>query len=209
MKISCSKLGIHFNYKYLFKQVSLEFELGKAYGLLGPNGTGKSTLLKILSGFMEATDGSIEYNDEGTVINPTDYYKYISYVAPYMDLFEELTLIELLELHFKLKPLKPDYSIEKIIKILGFEGKEGRELRFFSSGMKQKLKLALGLYTDTPILILDEPCTNMDSNAKLWYQMELNTIINKRLILIATNDLEDIEQCTVKIDLKKLGFLPF
>ena len=49
----------------------------------------------------------------------------------------------------------------------------------------------------------------MDSNAKLWYQTELNTIINKRLILIATNDLEDVEQCAVKIDLKKLGFLPF
>ena len=209
MKISCSKLGIHFNYKYLFKQVSLEFELGKAYGLLGPNGTGKSTLLKILSGFMEPTDGSIKYSNDGEVIEATGYYKYISYVAPYMDLFEELTLRESLELHFKLKPIESDYTVEKIIKILGFEGKEGRELRFFSSGMKQKLKLALGLYTDTPILILDEPSTNLDPSTKFWYQTELNRVINKRLILIATNDLEDVEQCAVKIDLKKLGFLPF
>ena len=201
MKISTSKLGIHFNYKYLFKDLDLEFNSGTSYAVLGPNGIGKSTFLKLLTGFMAPTDGQVYYSDGAEDIDSVSWYKFIGFAAPYMDLLEDLSLKESLDIHFTLKPLNPSFSIAQIISNLGFEGKENQQLKFFSSGMKQKLKLGMALFSDLPIIFLDEPSTNLDQKAKDWYLDTVKSLAHEKLLIIATNEKDDVSFCDTVINL--------
>jgi ABC-type multidrug transport system ATPase subunit len=201
MKISTTKLGIHFNYKYLFKDLDLEFNSGNSYAVLGPNGIGKSTLLKLLTGFMAPTDGKVHYSDGTNDIDAVSWYKFIGFAAPYMDLLEDLTLKESLDIHFTLKPLRPSFSVSHIISNLGFEGKEDQQLKFFSSGMKQKIKLAMALFSDLPIIFLDEPGTNLDQKAREWYLDRVKALADERLLIIATNEKDDVSFCNTIINL--------
>lgn len=192
MKIVLEEIGKRFRFEWIFKNVDYTFETGNRYALLGPNGSGKSTLMKVLSGHLTPSKGKISFfDDTNKVIDADNIYRFISYAAPYIELIEEFSLKEIIQFHQQFKPLQQNIDYQSLVNILGFEKSLNKEVRFFSSGMKQRLKLALAICAESPILLLDEPTTNLDVQGAAWYRDLLSRFGNNKLCIIATNVEED------------------
>ncbi|MFN3405946.1 MAG: ATP-binding cassette domain-containing protein [Cytophagaceae bacterium] len=195
MEIITDKLGKRFNRNWLFKNVSLKFSSGNSYAITGYNGSGKSTFLKILSGMIPSSSGRINYLQNDKAIDPDQFYRYISYLAPYQELIEEFTLTEFLNFHFSFKQITPGISINEIISRLKLQKSAEKEIQHFSSGMKQRVKLATIFFSNTPVIFLDEPTMNLDSEGIAWYKSEIENLPSDRLILISSNQKYEYDFC--------------
>ena len=187
MTISAVGLGKRFQRDWIFRGLTHTFRPGSATAVLGPNGAGKSTLLNTISGQLLPTQGTLAYALAGRAVAVEDVPRYLAYAAPYLELLEELTLLEMLRLHISFKPLRPDCSIDALIGIMYLERARGRLVREFSSGMKQRLKLGLALYAAAPLLLLDEPTTNLDTEGVAWYQEQVRATRPGRTLLLSSN----------------------
>jgi ABC-type multidrug transport system ATPase subunit len=194
--INLENIGKRFRYEWIFKGIYQAFEEGHSFAILGPNGSGKSTLMKILSGHLTPSDGNINFQNCDIKQDAESIYKYVAYAAPYIELIEEMTLTEMIDFHTNFKPLSKNLRNKDLIALLGFEKSADKEIRFFSSGMKQRLKLALSICADTPILLLDEPTTNLDAQGVEWYQHLIKEYSSKnRLTIVASNIEHDYDFC--------------
>lgn len=119
-----------------------------------------------------------------------------------MDLIDEFTLREQLQFHFKMRAISPGFTIESIIDKLYLADAKDKNISNFSSGMKQRLKLGLAFFTESSILFLDEPGTNLDDQAFQWYKETLAEVPKERLILIATNQKNEYPEGTEILNLK-------
>lgn len=191
MIISLEDLGKKFVNQWIFKGLNRELRQGHPTAVTGPNGSGKSTLLKIISGWMLPTRGKLYYRLEGREIPEEYYYRHIDYVAPYLELIEELSLSEFLDFHFTHKTLQAGMHLHDFLGKVYLADEKNKFLKYFSSGMKQRLKLGLGFFSTSPILLLDEPTTNLDEKGKKWYSAHIRSLIDKKLIIIASNQEED------------------
>lgn len=188
MNIKLKNVCKIYNNQIIFKDLNLEFLFPESYVVLGKNGSGKSTLLKCLSGFESVSKGEIIFNYNGNNITIEEVYKHISITAPYVDLIEDFTLKEMLKFHFSFKKLINGYSNEKVIEILNFpENDKNKKIKNFSSGQKQKIKLALNIFSDTKISLFDEPLSNLDRHNYKWYKKNIEKIIKKKLIIVCSN----------------------
>jgi ABC-type multidrug transport system ATPase subunit len=188
MTISLNQVGKRYQQHWVFKGIDYTFETGKQYAVLGANGSGKSTLLRIISGMQHANKGSIEYISEGKKTAPEYIFSKVSYCAPGMDLIEEMSLSEFLSFHFTFKKMIPSFDVKSIMETMGMLSVRNKFIHEFSSGMKQRVKLAQAFFTDTPILLLDEPCSNLDTQGVDMYQLWLQQYTAGRLVIIASND---------------------
>jgi len=200
MKITLSNLSKRFNYEWIFRDINYVFESGNAYALTGPNGSGKSTLLKIISGQLTPSAGTINYTAE-KLIPVEDIFTHVSFCAPYIDLIEEFTLTELLRFHFSFKKTMHNYSIEQLIEIAELNKHKNKPFKSFSSGMKQRVKLITTLFSDTPIVILDEPTTNLDNAGVAWYLNLVNSIRANRIIITGSNMEREYQYCNYTINI--------
>lgn len=189
--------GKRFNKEWIFKNMHYEFEMGEQYALIGNNGSGKSTLLQIIAGYATLSKGVIDWGR----YNTNNIFQALSYAAPYLELVEEFTTIEQFDFHAKFKPLIKNISVETIIKRIGLNQSTHKQIRYFSSGMKQRLKLALAIFSDTPILLLDEPCSNLDKEGYTLYQELIAEYAMQKLIIVGSNDLEEYRFCKRQINL--------
>lgn len=187
MKISLNKAGRRFNQEWIFRNVDYEFHAPGKYAILGPNGSGKSTLLSLILGSLSPSEGKISYQGEEKDIAVDNIYKKLSFAAPYLDLIEEFTLEETIDFHFKFKGLYNDMSKAEVLSLLGLEKSQDKALKYFSSGMKQRTKLALAFCADTPILLLDEPTSNLDQQGVRWYLDLVANFTDKRLVIVGSN----------------------
>lgn len=202
MEITLENAGKRYRLDWIFRNLHYTFRRGERYALLGPNGSGKSTLLKVLSGQLSLSRGSIAFRaPDGNAIQPDYVYQQVSYAGPYIELIEEFTLEEALRFHTRLKPLLPGISTGFLHERLELPRARHKELRFFSSGMKQRVKLALAVCSDAPILLLDEPTTNLDVNAVAWFKQLVEEYAGNRLLIIASNDPGDLELCRAQINI--------
>jgi ABC-type multidrug transport system ATPase subunit len=157
--IDANGLGKRFQRDWIFRGLTRTFRPGSATAVLGPNGAGKSTLLNTFSGQLLPTEGTLTYSLAGRALAVEDVPRHLAYAAPYLELLEEMTLMELLRFHTQFKPLQAGVSIERLVGVMYLEEARQRLIREFSSGMKQRLKLGLALYAEAPLLLLDEPTT--------------------------------------------------
>jgi ABC-type multidrug transport system ATPase subunit len=191
VKVVLEKIGKRYNYEWIFRNINYEFSSENKYVILGANGSGKSTLLQLIAGNAIASEGNVNYSTDNISINQDDVYKHISYAAPYIELFEEFTLKESFEFHFKFKNPIQSLSTSEILSITELEKSANKQLKYFSSGMKQRVRLASAILSNTPILLLDEPTSNLDKKAIDWYQKLVNDYAsNDRLIIVASNQQE-------------------
>ena len=201
--ISTKNLGKKFNYEWIFKNLSFKFQFGDSYAIVGNNGSGKSTLLQVLAGALPPSEGKIWYEQANKQILPEEFYQYLSWASPYLELIEEMTLTEQIDFHFKMKPKSPFISSSKqLIEVLRLEQSKNKFIKNFSSGMKQRLKLGLAFYTNTPLLMLDEPTSNLDAQNIAWYREEISKQIGERLVIIASNQIEEYDFCKHIISLQ-------
>lgn len=203
MIIRTDHLAKRFNRDWIIKDFDYTFESGKMYAVTGPNGCGKSTLLQMLWGQMPPSNGTIQYQDNEVVIGGEDIFSKVSIAAPYMELIDEFTLQEAVSFHFRFKKQTPGLTTEAIIENMQLTDARDKLISNFSSGMKQRLKLALAFYSDTPVLFLDEPTTNLDRKAWKWYRDHLSNAVS-RLIIIASNQDDEYPENAEKIQLGPL-----
>lgn len=201
MTIQLQNIGKRYRLEWIFRGLDASFQAGERWAILGPNGSGKSTLLKVLSGHLTPSKGSISFENQGVAIKEESVYKKISYAAPYIELIEEFTLEEALRFHAKLRPLLPGFTPASLYELLSLPRSRQKEIRFFSSGMKQRLKLVLAVCSDTPVLLLDEPATNLDVQGVEWYKNLISTYAAERLVVIASNDPHDAEFCGMHLNI--------
>ncbi|MEQ8303763.1 MAG: ATP-binding cassette domain-containing protein [Cyclobacteriaceae bacterium] len=204
MKIVAKGLGKRFNREWIFKKFDFTFSSDQTFAIVGPNGSGKSTLLQILWGQLPPSSGALQYDLDGNSIDIEDLYKYISIAAPYMEVIEEFTLLEMLQFHYKFKNTIQSKSIEEVMEMMELDHARNKVISNFSSGMKQRLKLGLAFFSDTSFLFLDEPTTNLDKKATTWYQEQLGLCTSKRLVIIASNQEHEYPETALKVDLSLL-----
>jgi len=200
MKIALNNVGRRFNKEWIFKNLSAEFISGESYAILGPNGSGKSTLLSVLTGSLTPSEGEISYSNSKEI--PVEsIYKYISLAAPYFELIETFTLKEIIDFHFKFKNFAADVDAKKLITILGLEKSVNKQIKYFSSGMKQRTKLAMACCSDSPILFLDEPTSNLDVQGINWYRELIENFTKDKLTIIGSNQIQEYEFCDKQIQI--------
>lgn len=203
MKISLQNIGRRFNRDWIFRNIDYTFMSGETYAILGPNGSGKSTLLQVLNGSLAPSTGTINYLLKDEPIGAEAIFKQLSLAAPYLELIEEFTLDEMTDFHFKFKPYRQGMDKEGLISLLNLEGARHKLIRYFSSGMKQRLKLALAFCSDTPTLMLDEPTSNLDSQGVDWYLNLVQQFAADRLTIICSNQLHEYSFCKHQLNISE------
>jgi ABC-type multidrug transport system ATPase subunit len=201
--VSLSDIGKRFNRDWIFRHVDYTFLSGNAYAITGPNGSGKSTLLQAIAGSLHLSEGKLEYKHEqdSKPVEPEKLYQHISIAAPYLELIEEMTAREFLHFHRQFKSLLSSITVEEILSEIGLDNAMDKQLRYFSSGMKQRLKLAQAVFSDVSILLLDEPCTNLDKPGYELYHSLINKYCLEKLIIVSSNDAMEMDFCTERLNI--------
>ncbi|HEX7691120.1 MAG TPA: ATP-binding cassette domain-containing protein, partial [Sediminibacterium sp.] len=203
ISVHMSGAGKRFNRDWIFRHFNYTFEQGQAYAITGPNGSGKSTLLQAIAGNLMLNEGSIAYTNtcehKTSSIDPEHIYRELSIAAPYLELVEEMTATEFLHFHHQFKPLTSGLSIDGILNTVELGNASRKQIRYYSSGMKQRIKLAQAVFSDAPLLLLDEPCTNLDKAGYALYHHLISTYCRHKLVIVSSNDAAEMEFCTERI----------
>jgi ABC-type multidrug transport system ATPase subunit len=202
MQIQLTAASKRFNKEWIFSNLDFSFTTGHHYALIGNNGSGKSTLLQIIAGYIGLTKGTIHWaNTDGSSIDSTSIFQHISIAAPYLELVEEFTALEQIDFHQQFKPLQSGLQPIELLEKIGLGNAANKQIRNFSSGMKQRLKLALAIFDQAPILLLDEPCSNLDQEGIQAYHQFIQAYAMHKLIIVASNDPQEYQFCGHQLSL--------
>lgn len=190
MKIHLDGIGKKFNTEWIFRNISLELAPGVSCAILGRNGSGKSTLLQLIAGSIHPTEGKITYSLGNQRLEDGQVFRHLALVAPYLEIIEEFTLDEMLKFHFAFKSCLQGMDLARIKDILSLGTRKHKTIKQFSSGMKQRVKIALAVFSDVPLLLLDEPAMNLDKAGVEWYQGLIRDFGGNRTIIICSNQHE-------------------
>ncbi|MFI5195670.1 MAG: ATP-binding cassette domain-containing protein [Chitinophagales bacterium] len=200
MKIILEHISKRFQRYWIFKDINYSFTAAGATALLGPNGCGKSTLLRIIAGMQSPSLGKTHFYDNNDKNIPAEkVFSKISFCAPGQELVEELTLREFFDFHFSFKRPLPNLSVNEIIRLTGLNDAVDKPIGDYSSGMKQRVKLAQAIFSDTPVLLLDEPCTNLDQQGVEQYREWIEQYGKNRLVIVASNDVREYFFCREQV----------
>lgn len=206
MIIEFQEVSKRYRFEWIIKNMNYRFNENHSYAIIGNNGSGKSTLMQMISGYLSPSSGRLTFTKNEIVLDVNDVYKEISFVAPYIELVEEFTLTEALNFHKRFKPFRKEIEDINPLDFLQLPKTAlNKPIQYFSSGMKQRLKLGLSFMSQSPVLLLDEPTITLDREGISWYRNMLeNYAFNQRLLIIASNVLEDIEGCNKVLEMKDL-----
>ncbi|MEM6722561.1 MAG: ABC transporter ATP-binding protein [Bacteroidota bacterium] len=201
MDIRLEKVGKRYRLEWIIRNLNLEIRSGERLAIEGPNGSGKSTLQKMLSGHLSPSAGSINFISQGNLLEREEIYKHVSMAAPYIELIEDFSLEEQIQFHQGFRPLLEGYDTEKLIELSGLAKSRKKVIRFYSSGMKQRVKLLLAIFSKSELILLDEPSTNLDRAGIGWYIDLLAEHLGKRTLIVASNIEEDFSLCDLRINI--------
>ncbi|WP_114939676.1 ABC transporter ATP-binding protein [Mucilaginibacter endophyticus] len=201
MIITLQNIGRRFNRDWIFKGVDYTFTSGESYAILGPNGSGKSTLLQVLNGSLSPSIGQIDFTNDGKAVEIDTVFTHLSLAAPYLELIEEFTMSEMVDFHFRFKSFKQGMDKAQLIELLNLPKSTNKLIKYFSSGMKQRLKLALAFCADTPMLMLDEPTSNLDTQGVDWYLNLVQQFAAGRLTIVCSNQEHEYSFCNHKLSI--------
>lgn len=191
LSISINNLGKKFNREWIFRNLSCEISAGEKLVILGGNGSGKSTLMQIISGFVSANEGRLIYQQNNQSIDADRLKSLVSFASPYLQLVEDFTLMELIRHVNTYKPFINQFSVQQITELLELTQAKDKLIKQFSSGMKQRLKLGMAILSDTPLLLIDEPVSNLDKNAIVWYKDLISNYSRNRTVIVCSNAISD------------------
>lgn len=194
-QLQCVNIAKKFNQEVVFKDFNYTFEHPNKYAILGENSSGKSTLIKIIGGLLMPSKGVVNHSFQ------TEISDSISYTSPDLELLEDYTVQEVFDFHYQFKKAK--FHISEQLHIASLQKYRKKKYGQLSSGLKNKVKVSLALFSDTPILLLDEPCTNFDEKNVDWYQQMILRFCQKQLIIVGSNQLSEYNFCNHLINLKQ------
>jgi ABC-type multidrug transport system ATPase subunit len=196
MELSIQKLSKAFNRKSVFRDLTFSIASGARFAISGHNGSGKSTLLKILSGGVLPSTGEVRFIYNGLDIEDDQVYRYVHFVAPYNTVIEEFNLIELFQMHRSLGMLGAHPNVDAWLGKMEYPFDPQKQIKTFSSGMKQRVKLGIALLDNRPLILLDEPCSNLDAAGKNWFFKTASALDRNQTLVIASNEMAEIEFCS-------------
>jgi heme exporter protein A len=189
-----------FDRKVIFKDISFSLETGDSLAITGKNGTGKSTLVKILSLTLSQSSGKVEMHLNGTAVSQNDFNKNIGVVSPYVNFYDEFTALETLSLCARIRGMGKE-TIEPTLKKVGLFERRNDEIRIFSSGMKQRLKFAFAILHEPAILFLDESTSNLDKEGIDAAERIINEYKQNGIVVVATNSQVEKGYCEKELNL--------
>ncbi|WP_103020919.1 ABC transporter ATP-binding protein [Salinibacter altiplanensis] len=187
--LTAEHVGHHFGRLLLFRGLSVTLHAGETLAVTGANGTGKSTLLRILAGLLTPRTGSVTLTVDGQSVPDEERPLRTGLVAPAVGVYEELTARETLRVLARARRLlDPASRIDEVLARVGLASRADDRVGTYSSGMRQRVKYAAALLATPPLLLLDEPGANLDaagremvaSIAEAWRTQG-------RLLVVATN----------------------
>lgn len=195
--VTLENLVKYFGRRLVFNNLNAVFESGHVYGITGPNGSGKSTLVKIIAHLISQTRGKVEHNFNGKKIEVEQLHNYIGFVSPYLFMYDEFTAEENLMHISKIRGIKfnkerSDYLFNQV----NLYDRRNDLVRGYSSGMKQRLKFIFGLLHQPPLVILDEPTSNLDNAGKDKVYEMINNEGKDNLLIVASNEDSDLKLCS-------------
>lgn len=177
----------------LLRNINIDLSTGESLAVTGPNGSGKSTLLMILAGLLKQGMGSVTHTASGE-IHRDDWLAHIGYTGPLINAYDELTAVE--NIMFAQRGAGACARMEALLERFRLAEHRDKKIKHYSSGMKQRLKIILSIINDPPVLILDEPGTNLDAEGKELVRSYIDSVRSKKIIIIATNDPGEETLCT-------------
>ncbi len=207
MKLKLTDVSKEFNRRSIFRDVSFSLGSGDSLAITGRNGSGKSTLVKIICGLLSPTRGTIAYAFEGKSIDHDNVRNHIGLVSPYLQLYDEFTGWENLELLSQIRSdrVLENGRIEEVLNDVGLWERRKDLLRTYSSGMRQRLKYAFALVHKPDILVLDEPTSNLDADGIEIVKRKVTEQKKDSILILATNDDEESTWCAKKVELGGRG----
>lgn len=205
MEVTLQQVSKRFGAQRVLKDTDLHLPAGSITGVTGPNGSGKSTLLQIIAGAIIPDNGEVIHMEQGQLVESDLVFRKLSIAAPYLNLYEDLKLDQALTSHTDFKKLSTGIGANEFFGLIELEHARHKRIRDLSSGMTQRLKLGLAILSDTSLLLLDEPGSNLDAQGIEWYHSLLQRYRSTRTVLVCSNrekeELKDCEQVISVIDL--------
>lgn len=196
VRISLENIAKKYKNEWIFKNLNLEINSNEPIAIIGSNGSGKSTLMQVMAGIIPHNKGHISYfSSQNQKIEPENIYYQIAFVAPYLELIEEFTLTEAVDFHTEFKPFINGLSKNDFLEEINLKSHKDKSIKNFSSGMKQKLKLALAFKDNSEILFLDEPTANLDLNTQDWYLENVQKILDSKIVIVSSNEPKEYSFC--------------
>jgi ABC-2 type transport system ATP-binding protein len=197
--IKTEKLSRKFGNLTALDQLSLEVEEGEIFGLVGPDGAGKTTTMRLLTGILDPTQGQAWVYDKHTVKEAEKLKEHIAYMSQRFGLYEELTVLENINFYADVYGVAQEKRAQAIERLLGFSGLLPFKQRFagkLSGGMKQKLGLACALIHTPRVLFLDEPTNGVDPVSRRDFWDILYELLKEKVtIFCSTCYLDEAERC--------------
>jgi len=187
IRITFENAGKKFNDRYVLRDLNFSVNPSDRLAILGSNGSGKSTLLQMIAGYIQPSTGKISFYNDDALLPAENVFAHISIASPYLELIEDYTLAEMVQFHFGLKKIINGLNHKDVIENSGLSSEINKPIRNFSSGMKQRLKLTLAFMSDTSLLLLDEPLTNLDEAGEKWYAKMLSDFSGSRTVVVCSN----------------------
>lgn len=206
IQLKVNNIAKSFNRRNIFSGIDFTLGDGASLTITGKNGSGKSTLMKIIAGVLAPTKGTVDIIDNIRTVSSSVHYQYFGFVSPYLQLYDEFTGFENIQLVQEIRAAATDRrTIESILSEVGLGGRGKDLLRTYSSGMKQRLKYAAALIHAPHILLLDEPTSNLDEEGKALVHSAIAAQKKRGIVIIATNEREELSLCESVLTLGQAG----
>lgn len=197
--IELRNVAKRFGRSLIFRDVSFSVKTGDCFFITGPNGSGKSTLLQIIAGLQRASSGEMSVKLNGRDISDC-LWAHLGFASPAMNLYEMLSVYENALFAFRGNDRA---NLDYYISVFGLKRHKDKEARILSSGLRQRLRLVTAMANSAGIILLDEPGSNLDSEGKEMLYNEIEKIKSTSLIIIASNEAQELKLCQRGIDLAK------
>ena len=206
MEVILENLSKSFGKQNVIENVDYVFTQGERHAILGGNGSGKSTLLQMVYGSLTPTSGKLTYQVNKVSIKQEDVVFKTTLASPYLELIEELSAKEFLTFYNKFRSFRNNIYPDEILDYCYLSSSANKEIRNFSSGMKQRLRLSLALFTESDLVLLDEPISNLDPQGMEWYQKLVNEHLGERTLIVGSNfDEREMGFCPHRLDIQSLN----
>ncbi len=192
MLLEVKNISKSYGTQEVLKDVSFTLDRGEVVGLLGVNGVGKSTMMKIITGYLEATEGVVLVNEEQVTTFRKETRQFIGYLPENNPLYVEMYVREYLGFHAEIHGISKK-NIDEVIHQVGLQSEQHKKIKELSKGYRQRVGLASALLHQPKILILDEPTTGLDPNQILEIRTLIKSLAKDKAILLSTHIMQEVE----------------
>jgi ABC-2 type transport system ATP-binding protein len=199
--IQASGLTKHFGHVRALDNVNFEVQKGEVVGFLGPNGAGKSTTMRILTCFISPTSGAAKVHGHDVFDDPLAVRQKLGYLPQRAPLYTDMNVWEYLEFVAQIRGIDASTfkaRLKKVVEVCGLAQVLGKDIGTLSHGYRQRVGLGQALIHDPPILILDEPTSDLDPNEKAEVIKYIKEIGKDHTILLSTHNLSEVEEACAR-----------